>query len=144
MPFSLMLSSFKYIMFSIWMCWLECHVILLVKTMLKFYHIVFPLLSSLFYFFDVYLFILRERESRGGTEREGDKESQSGSALPMQSPMWGSNSQSLRSWPEPKSRVRWLTDWATKVALTSGFFTMGWEPKRHDKYKILLKFYDFS
>ena len=42
-----------------------------------------------------YLF-LREREnepvSRGGTEREGDRENEAGSALSKLSPMWGSNS----------------------------------------------------
>ena len=38
----------------------------------------------------------RERESesarRGGAEREGDLESEAGSKLSAQSPMWGSNS----------------------------------------------------
>ena len=29
--------------------------------------------------------------------------------------LWGSNSQTMRSWPEPRSRVRCLTNWATQV-----------------------------
>ena len=45
----------------------------------------------------------RERMSRGGAEREGDRGSEAGSALSPQSPTRGSNSQTTRSWPEPKS-----------------------------------------
>ena len=33
----------------------------------------------------------------------------------MQNPVWGSNSWTVRSWPEPRSRVGRLTDWATQV-----------------------------
>ena len=33
----------------------------------------------------------RERESRGGVEREGDRGSEAGSVLTAQSPMWGLN-----------------------------------------------------
>ena len=51
----------------------------------------------------VYLFMLRERErerlgtSRGGAEREGERESQAGSALSAQSLMEGSIPQTMRS-----------------------------------------------
>ena len=65
-------------------------------------------LSFFFFFFNfnVYLF-LRERESTsgGGSEREGDTESEEQTAGPepsAQSPMRGSNSQTVRSWPELK------------------------------------------
>ena len=40
----------------------------------------------------------RGREvSRGGAEREREKDSQAGSALSAQSPIWGSNLQTVRS-----------------------------------------------
>ena len=73
----------------------------------------------------IHLFILREwereREREGerqhewGRGRERERESQAGSTLPAQSLTWGSIPQTVRSWPEPKSRVRRLTDWATQV-----------------------------
>ena len=62
-------------------------------------------------FFNVYLFILereRERQSMSRAKREGDTESEVGSEaesesrLSAQSPTWGSNSQIMRSRPEPK------------------------------------------
>ena len=67
---------------------------------------------DLVYFFllNVYLFILRESTSWGGGEREGDKESQAGSMLSVQSPMQGLIPQTVRSLPEMKSRIRCLTD----------------------------------
>ena len=70
--------------------------------------------SDRFFFFSVfqaYLFILREKESRsaGGEEREGERESQAGTEPSAQSPMWGLNPCTMRSWPEPKSGVRRLT-----------------------------------
>ena len=52
---------------------------------------------------------LREREfgrlctSRGGAERDRERESQAGSLLSAQRQLWGLNSRTLRSWPEPKS-----------------------------------------
>ena len=72
------------------------------------------------FFFLCYLFILRDREkervcmhvSRGGTQRE---KSQAGFALSAQSLMCGSIPQTMRSWPELKSRVRCLTDRATQA-----------------------------
>ena len=47
------------------------------------------------FFFSTFIYFGdRERQSMngGGAEREGDRESQAGSALPAHSPMWGSNS----------------------------------------------------
>ena len=64
----------------------------------------------------IYLF-LRERARAGKGQREGERESQAGSVLSAQSPMWGLMSHTVRSWPEPKSRVRCLTNWATQVPL---------------------------
>ena len=71
------------------------------------------------YFFNVYLFILREWENKKGRGRgrEEEMESQVGSVLSAQSPMWGPNSWTTRSWPEPQSRVEHLTNWATEVPL---------------------------
>ena len=51
--------------------------------------------------------------SGGGAQREGERGSQAGSTLTVQSPMQRSISQIVRSWPELKSRVRHLTVWAT-------------------------------
>ena len=45
----------------------------------------------------------RERMSREGAEREGDRGSEAGSLLTAESPMWGSNPRTVRPWPEPKS-----------------------------------------
>ena len=41
--------------------------------------------------------------SGGGSGREGDRGSEVGSALTAGSPKWGSNSQTTRSRPEPRS-----------------------------------------
>ena len=72
----------------------------------------------------IYFFILREREHVSkhaqvgwGAKREGDRESQVGSSPSTQSPMWGSNSRTMRSWLELKSRVRRVINWATQEPL---------------------------
>ena len=69
--------------------------------------------NVLYYFFS--LFILRNRDrdrekegmhlSRGGAEREEERESQAGSSQPAQCPMWGSTPRIARSQLETKSRV---------------------------------------
>ena len=54
------------------------------------------------------LFILREKKrtsGKGQREIEGERESQAGSTLSAWSPMWGPNSGTMRSWPEPKLRI---------------------------------------
>ena len=50
----------------------------------------------------------------GGTEGEGEKEIQAVST-PSPEPEAGLNPTALRTWPEPKSRVRCLTDWANQL-----------------------------
>ena len=50
-----------------------------------------------------------------GRERGRQKESQAGSALSVETPTWGLNPRSVRSWPELKPRVRCLTNWATQA-----------------------------
>ena len=60
-----------------------------------------------FVFFNIYLF-LRQRQSmgRGGDQRERETQNLKqarGFELSAQSPTRGSNSQTARSWPEPKS-----------------------------------------
>ena len=68
-----------------------------------------------YFFFNVYLFTLRERErestlvSKGGTEGEGERESQAGSTLSTE-PDMGLNLMTGRSQPEPISRVQGLTN----------------------------------
>ena len=78
-------------------------------------------------FLKVYhLFLLKERESTCGRGAERDGES---STLSAQSPMQGSISGTVTSWPGPKSRVGCLTDWAPqaplhKIIFISDFHTM--------------------
>ena len=38
----------------------------------------------------------RERTNKGGAEREGDRRSKAGSMPTAETPMWGSNSQTVR------------------------------------------------
>ena len=64
---------------------------------------------------NVYLFIWRERAREQGRCREREIESQAGSALSVQSQMWGSPLQTMT--PEPLPRVGCLTNWATQVPL---------------------------
>ena len=55
---------------------------------------------SLIKFYVLFFYFERERESKGAggrTEREGERESQAGSVLLVQSPTWGLNSQTMRS-----------------------------------------------
>ena len=54
---------------------------------------------NIFFFFNVW-----ERAEVRGEQREweGDRGSEVGSAQTADSPMWGSNSQTMRSWPELK------------------------------------------
>ena len=59
------------------------------------------------YIFNVYL-LLRESESVSGgeAEREGGRGSKAGPALTAESRTWGSNSRTLRWWPELKLTVK--------------------------------------
>ena len=88
----------------------------------RFYHEIISLQQSsegVFFFAFIYLFIhsfIHSFIQRGGKgQREEERESQAGFALPAQSTEQGSNSQTVGSWPEPESRVKCLTDWATQV-----------------------------
>ena len=87
-------------------------------------------------FFNVYLFILGEWDGRA--EREGERESQAGSVLSVQSPTWGSVWQTMRSWSEPKSRVGRLTEWTTQAPLilflSDKDMTVAQREKRKGKY----------
>ena len=69
------------------------------------------------YFLSWFIYLKREKEraSMGGSERGWERESQVGSVLPAQSPMQGLNSWTMKSWPEPKSRVGCLKVWATQA-----------------------------
>ena len=68
--------------------------------------------NFLFFFLNVRLFWEIKWTSRG---RGRERESQAGPMLSAQSPTWGSISWTTRSWPEPKSRIGCLTDWATQA-----------------------------
>ena len=80
------------------------------------------LLLCCFILFFLSLFIYFERGwewmgERGGAEKERERESQAGFVLSAQSLLQGSIPWTLRSWPEPKSRIGHLTDWATQAPL---------------------------
>ena len=92
-------------------------------------HILFPPLFFLNCFllhcvnfnkiFNVYLF-LRDRQSMSRGGAEGEREPQNSKWAPgsvLSAPLRGSNSQTVRSWPELKSRVECLTNWATQMPL---------------------------
>ena len=58
----------------------------------------------------IYLFWKRESMNEGRAEREGDRESHAGSALPLWNLIQGSNRWTGRPWPKPKSRVGQSTE----------------------------------
>ena len=62
------------------------------------------------------LFIYLEGTSRGRGKVEGEREFQAYSMLSVE-PSMGLSHMTPRSWPEPKSRIRCLTDWATQAPL---------------------------
>ena len=83
-------------------------------------------LTTSFLLMFIYLFWERgkERESeactnKGGAERERERErereSQAGSSCLCRSLTWGSIPQTVRSWPELKSKLTCLSDWATHM-----------------------------
>ena len=59
----------------------------------------------------------RDRECKW----EGERESQAGSILSAQSPMWVSVPWTMRTWSEPKSEKGHLTNWAIQAPLNWGF-----------------------
>ena len=99
--------------------------------------------GQLYFFKFIYLFWDRERERErvnvcvrvcvrthththtypwlGEGQRGRERVSQAWSALSAQSPMWSSNPQNMRSWPEPKSRVGHLNDWDTQTPPHTSF-----------------------
>ena len=103
--------------------------------------VAFGLFYFIFNFFNVYLF-LRQRESAWAGEGQRERETQNpkqapGSELSAQSPTRGSNSRTVRSWPEPKSAAQptepprrpWLIlDWSLPIGFSN----------RHDFHIILL------
>ena len=96
-----------------------------------------------FLFLNVYLFIFerqRERETETERDRERERESQAGSMLPAQSPMWGLIWWTMRSWPEPNSRVRRLTEWATQAPLNCSLsMTTKWSLQSNRKLSLTKK-----
>ena len=71
------------------------------------------LLASLF-FKRFYLFYFRERERENEWGAGADGEGERKNLKKTLGPAWN-----LRLWPEPKTRVRCLTDWAPRASLTS-------------------------
>ena len=65
--------------------------------------------------FNVYLFLFERDRAWAGEGQRQERDSQAGSAWSTQSLTQDSNSQTVRSWPEPKWRVRRLTDCTTQA-----------------------------
>ena len=74
------------------------------------------------FFLSAFIYFERATEHEWRRDREGERESQAGSALPTQSPMGGSIPWTMRSWPEPIPRVGCSTDWTTQVPLLVFFY----------------------
>ena len=79
----------------------------------------------------IYLFIYLLRSSQGGAEREGERNPKQ--ALRWQ---WGANSRTVRLSPEPKPRVRCLTDWVTQTPSYSYFTVFPIEHILHFIYHL--------
>ena len=119
-------------------------------------------------FLNVYLFWERGRElvciwksaSGGGEQRKGERENPKG-ALHWQwrAPLRARSHKPVRSWPEPKSRVRCLTDWAAQAPLLQFVFLLFfswvvwvhiiefWEFIMYSAYNIFIRYVfckDFS
>ena len=67
-------------------------------------------LRGLFYFLRFYSFIYLRAGVEGGAEEEGQADS-----MPSVGPKMAFGLTNLKSWPELKSRLKWLTDLATQV-----------------------------
>ena len=86
------------------------------------------------FFFNVFIYFWkreRERDRAWAEEEPRERETQNlkqapGSELSGQSLMWSSNSGTVRSWPEPISRVRRLTNWATQEPVSDSWFPLRW------------------
>ena len=78
----------------------------------------FYFIFLMFLYFIIYF--EREREQGRGRER-GRERIPSRLCTVSTEPDVGSNSQTVRSWREPKSRVQRLTNWATQVPLNKYF-----------------------
>ena len=93
------------------------NLILLNQLLVQLQSFIFIPLFVLFYF---------ERKSvrrhARTSRRRAETESQAGSTLPAQSPMWGSNAQIVRLWFELRSRVGCLTDGTTQVPPQSSLY----------------------
>ena len=63
--------------------------------------IIWRLQLSIHYFFNVFIYF--GESTAGERQREGDRWSKAGTVLTAASPMQGSDSQTMTSWPEPKS-----------------------------------------
>jgi len=64
----------------------------------------------LFYFILFYLFIWQRERTQAGVVAEGEAD-----LPPSREPDAGPDPRTLKSWPESRSRVRRLTDYATQV-----------------------------
>ena len=100
--------------------------------------------QDIFLFF-LSLFIYFEREGGStwgkGRKRGREREFQEGPTLSVQNPVWGSNSWTARSWPEPKSRVGCLTDWATQGPLQDIFLSCSYLPYFYSHFSSVGHYY---
>ena len=78
--------------------------------------------STLIIFFKfIFIYFERERELGRGRERERENSKQALHCQPGARSK-GSNSRTVRSWPEPKTRVGCFADWATQAPQFLRFF----------------------
>ena len=84
----------------------------------------------------LFIYLERERENEWGRGRKKgrERESQAGSTLSVQTPTWDSNSWTMKSWPELKSRMRQLTDWTTQVPSVCLLNTKFWKFFKFTRY----------
>ena len=98
--------------FSAW--WKLCFLLHMILVYILYMCICAHILFGCYFFLKICIFEMGE-----GAEREGEREPQADSTVSTE-PDTGLSLMTLRSWPEPKSRVSHLTNWATQAsALTA-------------------------
>ena len=106
-----------------WLCDKEQGYSSMVICTLSIIHIKRSFFKSVNLFFNVYVYILRERACDQGMGTERGKRIWSNLCIVSTEATEGWNSQTMRSWPEQKSRERCLNNWATQVPQAAIFLS---------------------
>ena len=123
------MASFNNAHMNTWLafCPWQWNPILLFSFSLKISATLWGLISVFLSFFNIYLFWERERETEREPVEEGQRERER-ERIPSRfhavnaGLMQGSISRTMRSWPERRSRVGCLIDWASRVPQRSHLF----------------------